>query len=67
MEQPIAIDYPADLSDAYALYFPHYTAAPILIVNTTGMDFVNDPGMFEMPTGEILRPSDARLCYVYPP
>ena len=42
-EQRIAPDYLARLSDAYARFFHSYDAAPILFVNTEGLNFVDEP------------------------
>ncbi len=65
MEEAITIGYLRDLSDAYTRYFFHYTAAPILIVNTNGVDFVNDSTALDMLLEEIFRPSDARLRFFH--
>lgn len=42
-EQAIACDYLARLSDAYAHFFQSYDAAPILFINTEGLNFVDQP------------------------
>jgi deoxyguanosine kinase len=65
MEESITVGYLRDLSEAYTTYFFHYTAAPILIVNTAKMDFVNNRSSFEELVEEILRPSDARLRFFH--
>ena len=39
--------YIRELSEAYNRYFIHYTDAPLLIVNTNGIDFVNNSEDFE--------------------
>ncbi|NOT34500.1 MAG: deoxynucleoside kinase [Candidatus Eisenbacteria bacterium] len=39
--------YIQSLSDAYNHYFFHYTDAPLLVVNTSTIDFVNRPEDFE--------------------
>lgn len=65
MEQAITIGYLRDLSEAYTRYFFRYTAAPTLIVNTAGMDFINDPTAFDDLVEEIFRPSDARLRFFH--
>ncbi len=65
MEQSISIGYLRDLSDAYNRYFFHYTAAPILIVNTNNLDFVNDPAAMSELAGEILRPTDAPIRFFH--
>jgi deoxyadenosine/deoxycytidine kinase len=65
MEASITIGYLRDLSEAYTRYFFHYTGAPILIVNTAGMDFVNNRASFDELVEEIMRPSDARLRFFH--
>ncbi len=65
MEESITVGYLRDLSEAYTKYFFHYTGAPILIVNTAKMDFVNDEAAFEELVQEVLRPSDAHLRYFH--
>jgi deoxyguanosine kinase len=42
-EQSIDEGYLARLSDAYVRYFHDYDDAPVLFVNTDGINFVNDP------------------------
>jgi deoxyguanosine kinase len=42
-EQRIAPLYLARLSDAYAQFFHSYEAAPVLFVNTEGLNFVDEP------------------------
>jgi deoxyadenosine/deoxycytidine kinase len=65
MEESITIGYLRDLAEAYTRYFFHYTTAPLLIVDTDRVDFVNDRASFEELVEEILRPSDARLRYFH--
>ncbi|NBB75975.1 MAG: deoxynucleoside kinase [Bacteroidetes bacterium] len=42
-EQHITPDYLQDLSDAYNHFFYHYTKAPLIIINATNADFLNNP------------------------
>ena len=42
-EKNISEDYLKRLVDAYNKYFFYYTATPLLVVNTTEIDFVNNP------------------------
>lgn len=42
-EQHITPDYLARLSDAYGRFFHSFDAAPILFVNTEGLNFVDQP------------------------
>lgn len=65
MEESITISYLRDLCEAYTQYFFHYTSVPILIVNTSKMDFVNNRESLEELVEEILRPSDAQLRYFH--
>ncbi|MEM1041718.1 MAG: 2-amino-4-hydroxy-6-hydroxymethyldihydropteridine diphosphokinase [Bacteroidota bacterium] len=46
-EKDMDRDYIAELSGAYDQYFKHYTRGPLLIIDGTTMDFVNDPDDFE--------------------
>ena len=40
-EKPISRDYLKELTQAYNYFFFHYTAAPLLVVNTNEMNFVH--------------------------
>ncbi|HZX36306.1 MAG TPA: deoxynucleoside kinase, partial [Thermodesulfobacteriota bacterium] len=42
-EKDISEDYLKRLVDAYNKYFFYYTDTPLLVVNTTEIDFVNNP------------------------
>ena len=42
-ERHITPDYLQELCDAYNHYFYHYTKAPLIIINATEIDFVNNP------------------------
>ncbi len=42
-ERHITEDYLQDLSDAYNQFFYHYNKAPLMIINATEIDFVNNP------------------------
>lgn len=39
--------YIEQLNEAYNHFFFHYSEAPLLVVNTSGIDFVNNPDDFE--------------------
>ena len=45
-ERSISPDYLRSLSDAYNHYFYHYRQAPLMIINTTEIDFVGNPEHF---------------------
>jgi deoxyadenosine/deoxycytidine kinase len=46
-EKDMERDYIKQLNEAYNHYFFHYVEAPLLVVNTNGIDFVNNPDDFE--------------------
>lgn len=41
-ERYITIDYLRDLSDAYNHFFYHYNKSPLIIINTSSIDFVSN-------------------------
>lgn len=47
-EQRIQPDYLARLTDAYARFFHSFDAAPILFVNTEGLNFVDEPAHLDL-------------------
>lgn len=47
-EQGISDEYLVRLADAYARYFHGYTAAPLLIVNSDNLNFVDSVGDFDL-------------------
>jgi deoxyguanosine kinase len=47
-ERGLALDYLARLSAAYASFFHEYTAAPLLIVNSDHLNFVDRDSDFEL-------------------
>jgi deoxyadenosine/deoxycytidine kinase len=47
-EQGIADEYLVRLADAYARYFHAYAAAPLLIVNSDNLNFVDSAGDFDL-------------------
>lgn len=53
-EQNMDPDYLQRLSDAYARFFHHYEAAPLLIINAAEIDPVNNDGDLEALVGEAL-------------
>ena len=46
-ERDIRRAYLDELNAAYTHFFFHYSASPLLVVNTSDIDFVNRPGDFE--------------------
>ncbi len=47
-EQDMDEGYLQALNDAYSYFFHHYKDAPLLVVNTDNLDFVNVPGDFDL-------------------
>ena len=47
-ERPVGEDYLALLADSYARFFYHYDAAPLLIVNSDKLNFVERDADFEL-------------------
>lgn len=47
-ERTIPDDYLLRLADAYARFFHHYEAAPLLIVNSDNLNFVDSPADFAL-------------------
>src|SRR6476646_7093431 len=45
-EKDMERDYIRQLVEAYNYFFFHYTDVPLLVVNTNGIDFVNNPDDF---------------------
>lgn len=53
-EKGMSPDYIEELSQAYSQYFFQYTETPLLVVNTSGSDFVKKPEDFITIKNEIL-------------
>ena len=47
-ERPISEEYLAELADSYSRFFHHYDAAPLLIVNSENLNFVDRDRDFEL-------------------
>ncbi len=47
-EKTISDEYLVRLADAYARFFHHYTAAPLLIVNSENLNFVDSAADFDL-------------------
>ena len=52
-ERNISLDYMKTLSDAYNEYFFHYNETPLLVVNTSEIDFVDSPRDLEHLVREV--------------
>ncbi len=59
-EQNIAADYLQRLSQSYSDFFYHYTAAPVLTVNSERLDFVNSDDDFGLLLQRIAQMRGAR-------
>ena len=66
MENNISEDYIRDLNEAYNYFFFRYKACPLLIVNSTAIDFVGNKSHFHDLVREILRPNRAPVEYYNP-
>ena len=65
-EAGISATYIRDLNEAYNYFFFRYKTTPLLIVNSTGIDFVNNVSEYEDLVREILRPGRTAVEYYNP-
>jgi deoxyguanosine kinase len=63
-EKSIDFDYVDVLNKAYDYYFFHYTDAPLLVVKTDEIDFVNNPEHFDDLIEQISKPLAGKKYYV---
>jgi len=63
-ERDISRDYLAQVAEAYAHYYLQYDDTPLLVINTTDIDFVNHPGDFEDLMTQIDAMEAGRRVYV---
>jgi deoxyadenosine/deoxycytidine kinase len=66
IERNISRSYIEELSEAYNDFFFKYSDTPLLIVNTTDIDFVNNESDFEELYNQILREDRAFIEYFNP-
>jgi len=66
IEKSISEHYIKDLNEAYNYFFFRYKTAPLLIVNASNIDFVNNNDHFEELVYEIFRPNKAPVEYYNP-
>ncbi len=52
-EKTIPDEYLVKLADAYARFFHHYSGAPLLMVNSANLNFVDSPSDFDLLLGRI--------------
>lgn len=64
MERTISKQYLETLNDAFNHYFFNYAETPLLIVNTDGMDFVNNEKHFHDLVQRISEPVSGTELYV---
>ncbi len=55
-EENISEEYIRSLNEAYNRFFFHYHQSPLLVINTTQIDFVNNAKHFEDLVDQITRP-----------
>lgn len=65
-EENMSEEYIRDLNEAYNYFFFRYKAAPLLIINSTDIDFVNNENDFEDLLHQILRNDKAPVEYYNP-
>jgi deoxyadenosine/deoxycytidine kinase len=53
-EKDIDLDYVRAVLQAYSQFFFQYADAPLLVVNTSGLDFVANPGDYELLKNELV-------------
>ena len=58
-EESMSQDYIKDLNEAYNYFFFRYKTTPLLIINATEIDFVNNPDDFDDLLEQILRTDKA--------
>lgn len=66
IEKSMSEQYIKDLNEAYNYFFFRYKSAPLLIVNATQIDFVNNQAHFDDLVCEIFRPNKAAVEYYNP-
>lgn len=66
MERGMSEEYIRDLNEAYNYFFFRYKAAPLLIVNASHIDFVNNKNHFDDLLYEIFRSDKAPVEYYNP-
>jgi len=66
IERALSRNYLEELSEAYNHYFFRYDSAPLLIVNSTELDFVHNENDFELLFRQIFREDRAYTEYFNP-
>lgn len=65
-EENMSDEYIKDLNEAYNYFFFRYKSAPLLIINSTEIDFVNNPEDFEDLMTQIVRKDKSPVEYYNP-
>lgn len=65
-EENMSGEYIKDLNEAYNYFFFRYKNAPLLIINSTEIDFVSNPDEFEDLLHQIMRKDKAPVEYYNP-
>ncbi|MBW3564931.1 MAG: deoxynucleoside kinase [Acidobacteria bacterium] len=63
-EKSVTTAYVQEVSEAYAHYFYHYAGTPLLVVNTSEIDFVHDDAHFEDLVDQIRQVTKGTKYYV---
>lgn len=66
IEKSISEEYIRDLNEAYNYFFFRFRSCPLLIVNSTAINFVKNKDHFEDLVTEIFRPNKAPVEYYNP-
>ena len=62
-EQPISSDYLKKIANAYTEYFHYYDQSPLLIVNASGLDIVNNEADYEQLKERIINTRSGRYYF----
>ena len=62
-EQPISSDYLKKIANAYTEYFHYYDQSPLLIVNASGLDIVNNEADYTQLKERILSTRSGRYYF----
>ena len=66
VEGAIAPEYVHQVNEAYSYFFYHYRATPLLVINTSEIDFVKRPGDLEELIGQIRKMEGGTRFFVPP-
>lgn len=62
-EKPLEVDYLRELNEAYNQFFFNYSESPLLIINSTEIDFVHKEEDFEDLVDQITKPISGTQYY----